>query len=292
MRKMDIYKSRFFAESWNVAYRKRQEGIPFEKSDETFIVIKNSFRYWAADPFLFEKDNETYIFAELYDYIEAKGVIGYLRLNDKNPRWIPVIREKYHLSFPFIYEENNEIYILPESNESKTLYRYRAVDFPGRWAKEEAIVKDVRLADTTPIKEHNNNLALTYDLADDSLKLIDLTQKNIKLLYPDKTGVRRPAGYINADKGIRAAQECLEDYGKGIILYHFELSWEQDYHEIEIKRIYPKNVVLSKKLYLDGMHTYNQSENYEVIDIKTRRFNILNFCMRLFRTVRRKCMNR
>lgn len=44
----------------------------------------------------------------------------------------------------------------------------------------------------------------------------------------------------------------------------------------------------SKKIYLDGMHTYNASEEYEVIDIKTRRFNILNFMFRLLGKVRRK----
>lgn len=32
---------------------------------------------------------------------------------------------------------------------------------------------------------------------------------------------------------------------------------------------------------MDGMHTYNGLGEYEVIDLKTRRFNILNFVFRI-----------
>lgn len=40
-----------FAESWNVAWRKiNRESILTDKITP-FAIIKNSFRYWAADPF-------------------------------------------------------------------------------------------------------------------------------------------------------------------------------------------------------------------------------------------------
>ena len=283
---MDIHKLRIFAESWNVAYRKKQKGVPLDRLEEPFIVIRNSFRYWAADPFLFEKDGDTYIFAELYDYILARGVIGYLKLNADKPRWIPIIRERHHLSFPFIYEFNNEIFILPESIESKTLYQYRAVGFPDHWEKEEALLTNVRLVDTTPIKENDYKKALTYDIDDESLKYIDFSTKKIELLYSDPDGRKRPAGYINAKEGLRIAQKSEEDYGKGLILYQFDYSREQKYTESEMKIVSPQDVILSPKIYLDGMHTYNQSDHYEVIDIKTRRFNILNLGVRFFRKLR------
>ena len=41
---------------------------------------------------------------------------------------------------------------------------------------------------------------------------------------------------------------------------------------------------------MDGMHTYNASENYEVVDIKTRRFNILNFVFRLLNKVKQRLL--
>ena len=54
-----------YAESWNVAWRKQGVGSILKDKKTEFTVIKNSFRYWAADPFLFEYEGKKYIFAEL-----------------------------------------------------------------------------------------------------------------------------------------------------------------------------------------------------------------------------------
>ena len=286
---MNILKLPFFAESWNVAYRRKEETTPFLNKNNPFIVIKNSFRYWAADPFLFERGDAIYIFAELYDYVLCRGVIGYYKLNDKKPKWIPIIQEKFHLSYPCIYESDDKIFILPETSKNETLYCYRAVDFPKHWVKEKPILKNVKLVDTTPFSEYDYKLALTYDLSDSSLKLVDFSRKTIKSVARDTEGIKRPAGYMSAKGiGIRVAQDCSQDYGKGIVIYCYTLSEDRRYSENIIKKVYPKDVTLTKKLYLDGMHTYNQSRLYEVIDIKTRRFNLLNFIMRLLRLIKRK----
>jgi hypothetical protein len=67
----------------------------------------------------------------------------------------------------------------------------------------------------------------------------------------------------------------------------FKLGWEGvldeklQYRETERKVIFPEDLHYDKTMLLDGMHTYNSSEHYEVIDIKTRRFNLLNFVMRI-----------
>lgn len=285
---MNIFKLPIFAESWNVAYRIRQEGAPLEHSETPFTVIKNPFRYWAADPFLFEYGDNTYIFAELYDYILRRGVIGYYQLNAKKSRWIPIIKEKHHLSYPFIYMLDGKIYILPEANESETLYRYRAVHFPDQWVREKPLLNKIRFADTTPLPEYDYQLAMTYDLLDQTLKLIDLEQKTVISASFDEEGIKRPAGYSAHKLPIRAAQDCREDYGKGIILYRYEIKNRKQYTEKIIRSINPNSVILSDKLFIDGIHTYNQSRQFEVIDIKTRRFNILNFVMRSYNAISKK----
>ena len=61
-----------------------------------------------------------------------------------------------------------------------------------------------------------------------------------------------------------------------------------EYFEELQEMISPEELNYSQKIYLDGMHTYNASKEYEVIDIKTRRFNLLNFIFRLVGKVRRK----
>ena len=61
-----------------------------------------------------------------------------------------------------------------------------------------------------------------------------------------------------------------------------------EYSEKTCEMLSPEQLSLSNKLYRDGMHNFNGSSNYEVIDIKTRRFNILNFLFRILGKVRRK----
>ena len=104
-------------------------------------------------------------------------------------------------------------------------------------------------------------------------------QNDRKLDLPE-IELRRPAGQSLSGK-IRPAQNSTGDYGKGLIFYEYLLDGSS-YREKEICRFSPEDVCLSKKIYLDGMHTYNCSEHYEVIDIKTRRLNLLNLIMRIF----------
>lgn len=278
---MDFHKTKLFAESWNVAFRKRNDRDFPENLASPFTVINNSYRYWAADPFLFEEDGEAYIFAELYDYIKKRGVIGYCRINDKNKKWNPVIQEPYHLSFPFLYRESGNIYLLPESSQREQLYRYRAVHFPDRWEKDAVFFNDVRYVDTTPFTFHGKKLAFTYDLTRPSLRILNFSDGEDFLADVSSPEMKRPAGFIDPLTHVRAAQNCQEDYGKGLIFYRYTVGEDLSFLEEEICRVMPENLTLSDKLYLDGLHTYQRSENYEVIDIKTRRFNILNFFVRI-----------
>lgn len=100
-----------FAESWNVAWRKiNRESILTDKITP-FAIIKNSFRYWAADPFLFEYENQFYIFAELYDYIKCRGCLGYCKWDGiKFSGWKKIITEAHHLSYPFILKARTSVH--------------------------------------------------------------------------------------------------------------------------------------------------------------------------------------
>lgn len=293
MKKINIKKTPIYSESWNVAYRKKAGDGVLENLDQQFTVIQNSFQYWAADPFLFENGDDIYVFAELYDYRLCRGVIGYYQINAVNPKWKPVIQEDYHLSYPHIFRKNGEIYILPEANASNSLYLYKAVHFPDQWEKQEPVIKNLKLVDTTLFQVDGTWFALSYKLGNpNTLVLINTDSFQVKEIYKDYDGIRRPAGLMDGMHGIRVAQNCIEDYGKGIIVYKFQLDQNTDYSEHEIRTVYPNELSLSGKLFLDGMHTYNQSERYEVVDIKTRRFNPLNFIVRLVRAGKRKISNK
>ncbi len=285
---MDLYKLPIFAESWNIAFRKKGEKKFLEDVTTPFALINNSFRFWAADPFVFEDGNDVYIFAELYDYIKRRGIIGYYRINDPESKWTPVISEDYHLSFPYIFKYNDQIYILPETSQNSSVHLYRAVKFPDKWEKNEVLLSGVKYADTTPFSSYGRRMAFSYDLSVPCLRVIDFTDGRNVVADSSSPELKRPAGKIDLLEHIRVAQNCKEDYGKGLIFYSFSLGEDLSYEEREYRRIFPEDLMLSRKIYLDGIHTYNSSEHYEVIDIKTRRFNVLNLLFRIVSKVKRK----
>ncbi|MGN0572522.1 MAG: hypothetical protein ACI4IX_01155 [Acutalibacteraceae bacterium] len=284
-----------FAESWNVAWREADTGAILTDKAAEFRVIKNNIRYWAADPFPFKYNGELYIFAELYDYVDCRGGIGYCKWNGKSfGKWKKVISESYHLSYPFIFEKDNEVFIMPESGADGSVYLYRAVEFPDKWAKDKVLREGVVYGDTTPFEYKGHGYALSYDVKNRdeyNLVLLDLADESFDkalngLSDPE---LRRPAGktFCFDNKHIRPAQCCENSYGEGLAFYEFELS-NGNYSEIMLQRINPQELIYSDKILLDGMHTYNSTEGIEVIDIKTRRFNIINFIFRIIGKIRKK----
>lgn len=283
-------KTPLFAESWNVAFRNRPSGTIFDDQKTPFTVIPNSFRYWAADPFIFEHEGIKYIFAELFDYVLCRGCIGYCTLKDgQASSWTKVLQESFHLSYPFIFHKNNEIYMMPESGTDQSLCIYHAEHFPDKWKKIEVLRKNMVLGDTTLLNDETGNHALTYDLSDPheiQLKLLDLHNpgKDTRL-QEEHIERKRPAGKFFSMGGrlYRPAQDCSMGYGKGLIFYECVPA---PYREKLIKKIYPHELQFSSKIFLDGMHTYNADSEYEIIDIKTRRFNLLNLVFRMFGKIR------
>lgn len=280
-----------FAESWNVAIRNKCTGEILTDTKTPFKIIKNNFRYWAADPFILEKDGKVYVFAELYDYVLRRGVLGYCSIEgNKASKWKPIIRELYHLSYPCIIEHNGKLCIMPESGVDEVLTVYECVDFPEKWTQCKVLRNSVKFADTTPVPFFGKNLALTHNVENPEnpvLTLIDLDDKSADVTVDGEEKLRsRPAGYVFEQNGklIRPAQvsdNTGEGYGKRLVFYECNLTEDLCYSETEIKEIRPEDLTYDTSIYLDGMHTYNSSEHYEVIDIKTRRFNILNFFMRI-----------
>ncbi len=279
--------SALFAESWNVAFRKMPTGSILSDRDAPFHVIPNPLRYWAADPFIIERNGDTFIFAELYDYFLRRGILGCCQIiNNRPTAWIPVIQEPFHLSYPCVAEADGAIYLIPESCAAEALIAYKAVEFPYKWEKHAIIRDHVHFADTTPLE---NGLALTHQVSDPQspkLTLIDLKRIRSDITISDAIPFQsRPAGQFFEHNGQRTRPAQLSTdsgngYGKGLIFYHCEIDTDQ-YSEKEIQRILPSFLSYDRPIYLDGMHTYNSSSHYEVIDIKTRRFNLINFIMRI-----------
>ena len=58
---MSFIDTPLFAESWNVAFRLKEQGSILEYLDSIFKIIPNLPRYWEADSMVFRYDNDIYI---------------------------------------------------------------------------------------------------------------------------------------------------------------------------------------------------------------------------------------
>lgn len=292
---MPLQNTGLYAESWNVAWRKAAPGTILNDRTTPFTIIENPLRYWAADPFVIERDGKTYIFAELYDYIRRRGILGCCELiPGRKCRWQPIIIEPFHLSYPCILEHDGKVYLMPESGQARSLLLYEAVEFPWKWKRARILRPEVCFADTTPISD--DGLALTHQVADPQhpqLLLIDLTGRQPDAPAENQDLLRsRPAGrpFLLDGRLIRPVQHSWDfdqNYGKSLIFSAVTVEGTLCREE-PLLEINPGDLQYSRPILLDGMHTYNASDHFEVIDIKTRRFNLLNLVFRILSKFIRK----
>lgn len=249
-------------------------------------------RYWYADPFVFEKDGIVYIFFEAFDLVQRRGKEGYCILREDGSCSEPkiIIDEPYHLSFPYIFEDNDEVYIMPEMCGDYSLKLFRAVSFPDKWEKVDTVLPDVYACDSIFIEYEKKRYLLTNEMYHnvpngqyascwvknylykmDGLKVVE---DGVKVADGDY-GIRN-AGKSFVENGVlyRIGQDSRNRlYGKGIVLnkinsllpYDEEILWGLTCDEINshIKR-WDNNTLL-------GVHTYNFSVHYEVVDFSEMR---------------------
>ena len=278
---------------YRVAFRKKGKHALLTDAVTPFKAIRNNWRYWVADPFVFEYDGETYIFAELFDYLRRRGVIGYSKLgsNGNFSRWKEIIVEPYHMSYPQIFEYDGEIYIVPETGSGRTLDMYRAVDFPDKWEKSVNLAKDVFFALTTLLNRGGKLYALACDMerTKNSELVLFGVNENMKLcstelgcVVNDPVTARAAGEMIEyGGKLMRVSQESSEEYGKRLNFLEVDSDFSSYYREKTVKTVDVKdlNIIGIKKPL--RVHTYNSSENYEVIDVYSANKSLLNLFGRL-----------
>lgn len=276
---------------YHVAYKTENE--------KRYTVIKNNINSWCADPFLFQYRGDIYIFAEMWINIKEKGVIAFSKWNGKTfSKWIPVIEETYHLSYPNIFMIEDDIYICPESNQKQEIYLYKALEFPYKWKKQEVLANDARYVDTTFFKYANKVYGLTYKLLDDRKdingQLLIFKIENRKAVFlknnlvSENDEVARPGGKcIEREKvKIRVSQDCKGMYGKGLIFSEMYFDGK-NYNERILKKVYPQDIDYDKHYNLIGMHTYNELDGFQVIDLRSKDFSFSLIILKIINKIRK-----
>lgn len=279
---------------YSIAIRKRAHSNDFFWNHEDFLFdeirIDCRNRYWLADPFLFEKDGKDYVFYEAFDLIERKGKIGYSVIDgETGPLPIHIVLdEPYHLSFPHLFEYEGSIFMMPETCEDNTIKLFKALSFPDRWEEYQVLLSDIYACDTLVTQDLNNkNYLLASEMYRDQTpngNYISCWVKNV--CYPlnhdlqvegkgmvvaeGDCGIRNAGNmFVSDGKLYRVGQNCPQkQYGKGLVL--FEVESFDPYQE---KLLWIRNCedFASHLHHLEegdiiGVHTYNASDRYEVID--------------------------
>lgn len=288
--------NRIKSAAWHAAYRKLPEGSILEERETPFVEIANNWPYYSVmDPFIFEHCGDTYIFAELYDSLKGRGVIGYSKwTGERFSEWKAVIEENYHLSYPFVYsDKNGEVFIVPESFQNKSVHSYHAISFPEKWERESTLIDNVEYVDTTFLKNKSEVFAFTYDIATAPKKLLlyrigdgKIVENERKCISQDD-GVARPGGRFFEYHGclIRVSQDCSKSYGSGLVFSEVTPDFWNNYSERQFRVFGVNELWKTSSLKGEGVHTYNATSQFEVIDIKNTCFRPIDIVLRLKRRI-------
>lgn len=284
------------AECFLIAYKKKNSNLSFcfDNKDifNNFSIIKNKFGCWAADPFLLDYNNKTYLFAEIFNCFSGKGHIEVCCLTDKKIKWKRCKISRCHLSFPNVQFDElfKRILMIPETNENRNVSEYECIRFPDLWQKRKILLANLKAVDSVCYNHNGREYLFTYILSKNNEKklcIFENVNDNFLLAKEivDKEKILRPAGklFVLNNKIILPTQNCKSEYGSGIIFNEIDF----EHFEINpIKTIFGSEVILKNinKTFC-GIHTYNTSNNFEVIDLKYKKFSFLRLLGAPFRKI-------
>ncbi len=243
-------------------------------------VLPEKDRYW-ADPFVIQKNNQTYVFAEEKMYATGRGRIICLtfdRAGSLVSRQV-VLERPYHLSYPFMFEHKGELYMIPETASNLTIELYRCMRFPDQWQYEKSLLRDIYAVDTTLLHHDQTwwmftNVKSSGGSSLDALHLFFAEDPLSEAwrphpLNPVVKDLRsaRPAGniFMKDEQLIRPSQDCSRRYGYAIRFNQILKLNKKEYSETNVSTFTPRGRYLAT-------HTFNQAGDVLVVDAVLRRW--------------------
>ncbi len=220
-------------------------------SSRRIINLENPENGYFADPFLFEFQNEIYLFVEEFSFFTSKGFICVFKLhNDKFERLGVCLEEEFHISFPNVFLDGEEIYMIPESSENRDVRLYRAVDFPMKWELATQLLTNLSAVDSIIYKGSKEYFLLTssdiFNVGDHATNLsiysspqIDSSNwfnSNLNPIIIDSEKGRNAGKYdLHPDLKVRVAQASeYGTYGKKTRLFAIQNLSLNEYLEVEM----------------------------------------------------------
>ena len=275
---------RFTREDWCIGYRRLTDksGFPeqLDLDPETFALLPSPSSHYYADPFLFEHDDDTFLFFEDYDYALGRAHISCVTLDAAGPSKPAVaLMRPYHLSFPFVFAHAGRILMIPETFDCRRIELYEATSFPTTWRLRAILLEDIHAADVT-LRRHNGrwwmfvtvveHISSSWDTV--SVFWADALEGpwHAHPMNPVKNDVAsaRPAGALIEIDGrlLRPVQDCSQSYGSSLAWCEVVELTETGFAEIVVAR----QACPAGSRYC-GLHTYNRTASFETIDLKRSR---------------------
>lgn len=212
-----------------------------------------------ADPFIFEKDGELYLFYEAQNADNRPAWIEVARLEgDRLEPLGTALRRDYHLSFPFVFRDADQIYMMPETQQTRRLEVWRARRFPLEWELHAVGLEGQFPADSTLLK-HDGRWWLFTNLSDHALfqehsselYLFSCDGPSLANLTPHPknpvaigSAHARNAGAVTRQDGrlFRPSQNNSHGvYGYGLNIMEIEQLDTAEYRERMVRRFTPKD---------------------------------------------------
>jgi hypothetical protein len=233
----------------------RKEWLLSPKPATLWKLVPPGDRIW-ADPFLWKRGGDFFIFCEEKIYGNPHGHIAVLRLSGDGRLASPskpVLMKDHHLSYPFLFEHEGSLHMVPEGGSGRTIDVYECEEFPDRWRRRATLMRDIRYVDAT-LFEHQAKwwlfvtikqgvFALNRDLF---LFWADTPLAGKWTAHPCNPVVRglksaRPAGGVFelGGKLFRPSQNCLVRYGHSLRINEILRLDTKHYEERQVVEVTP-----------------------------------------------------
>lgn len=285
----------FKSQTYFLGIREHHNTFLFEETSfiKEFVFLKNSPLHYYADPFLFSINGIHYIFCERINKITHKGSIVYTIINKSNrQRFFKLSNEKFHMSFPFVFTKNNCVYLIPETSEDSTVSLYYFDVFPSKISKAKVLMNNSKMVDSVLF----HNYLFTYSISNKKETRFqiyncsdDLNVENLLFDYIDFECNKRGAGCVFEYKNsfIYPTQIGKPSYGYGILFNYVKFNNKmaptltpfKSINAIDVSRHFGKQV--------NGIHTYNRDDVYEVVDFDISIFSFLGLIGKIVRKIRK-----
>ena len=245
-----------------------------------------------ADPFLFVRGDELFLFFESQRRHRGKGELHMTKTSDLE-HWseeVCILREPFHLSFPNVFEHGGQVYMIPESGADGSVRLYRAADDSlTRWELQRKILDTgVPWVDSS-LLNHDGVWYLftgTYSrksccarlFFSDSLDGV-FKEHPCSPICSDSSYARNAGSIIKYEGGLyRPVQDCSVGYGKQVSIMRIDALSTTEYGE----SLFKKHILdKSEPFYKWGGHQFNiiryKGRTITATDAKKRNYNILDY---------------